>query len=60
MVVNGGGCLQVAMMFVRCAGGHSHSPLEYVSPPDVAAATSAMYALLSEQLPGDVDHHVEL
>jgi hypothetical protein len=35
--------LQMGMMFVRCRGGVSHSPLEHVEPLDIAAATSALY-----------------
>lgn len=47
------------MMFVRCAGGHSHSPLEHVSQADVAAATSAMHAFFRRQLITGF-HHDEL
>lgn len=32
---------KIAMVFVRCAGGVSHNPAEYVDPRDVAAATAA-------------------
>lgn len=41
--------LQVAMMFVRCRGGISHSPAEYVSQADVAVATKALYWFLKAQ-----------
>ncbi len=33
---------QMGMMFVRCRGGVTHSPLEHVEPVDVAAATAAL------------------
>ena len=42
--------MQMAMMFVRCRGGHSHSPLEHVSEEDVAAASMAMFKLLESKL----------
>uniref|UniRef100_A0A383W576 Peptidase M20 dimerisation domain-containing protein n=1 Tax=Tetradesmus obliquus TaxID=3088 RepID=A0A383W576_TETOB len=32
---------KIGMVFVRCAGGVSHNPAEYVDPRDVAAATAA-------------------
>ncbi|GAX82684.1 hypothetical protein CEUSTIGMA_g10110.t1 [Chlamydomonas eustigma] len=34
---------KMGMMFVRCRGGVSHSPLEHVEPLDVAAATAALH-----------------
>lgn len=40
----------MAMMFVRCSGGHSHSPLEHVAEADVAAAAAAMYKFFEAQL----------
>lgn len=41
---------QMAMMFVRCRGGVSHSPLEFVHPSDVAAATAALAEYLWAKL----------
>eukprot|EP00873_Tetraselmis_striata_P042555 jgi/Tetstr1/462819/TSEL_007769.t1 len=42
---------EIGMVFVRCGNnGVSHSPLELVSPPDVAAVTAAVYKYLQEQL----------
>jgi len=48
----GDGCssVQMAMMFVRCRGGHSHSPLEHVAEADVAAAATAMLSFFRSQL----------
>ena len=34
---------KMGMLFVRCRGGVSHSPLEHVEPDDVAAASAAIY-----------------
>ena len=34
---------RMGMVFVRCRGGVSHSPLEHVEPEDVAAAAAALY-----------------
>jgi acetylornithine deacetylase/succinyl-diaminopimelate desuccinylase-like protein len=42
--------LQIGMMFVRCRGGVSHSPEEYVADEDVAASVAALYAYLQKQL----------
>ena len=42
--------VQMAMMFVRCRGGHSHSPLEHVAEADVAAAATAMLKFFQAQL----------
>ena len=36
----------VSMLFVRCRGGISHSPLEYVAPDDVGAAVDALLRFL--------------
>ena len=33
----------MGMLFVRCRGGVSHSPLERVEPDDVAAASAALF-----------------
>ncbi|KFM25685.1 Allantoate deiminase [Auxenochlorella protothecoides] len=38
---------RMGMLFVRCRAGVSHSPLEYVAPDDVAAATAALHAYLA-------------
>ena len=40
------GSLQIGMVFVRCKGGISHSPLEHVSEDDVGRATAALYTYL--------------
>ena len=42
--------MQMGMMFVRCKGGVSHSPLEEVSDMDVAEATAALMTYLQAQL----------
>jgi len=34
----------------ECRDGISHSPLEYVSPEDVAAATATLYQYLRKEL----------
>ena len=36
----------VSMLFVRCRGGVSHSPAEFVSPEDVGAAVDALLHFL--------------
>eukprot|EP00798_Chlamydomonas_sp_ICE-L_P018676 gene18676-25194_t len=41
---------KMAMMFVRCKGGVSHSPLEHVEEADVAAATAALSMYLQNRL----------
>ena len=41
-----GQVMPVGMLFVRCRGGVSHSPAEYVSPEDVGAATTAALTFL--------------
>lgn len=41
------------MMFVRCAGGVSHSPLEDVRDDDVMAAGFALYSFLLRELDSD-------
>jgi allantoate deiminase len=41
---------KVAMVFVRCRGGLSHTPLEHVEPKDVALATRTLYELLKMEL----------
>uniref|UniRef100_A0A7S3QUR7 Peptidase M20 dimerisation domain-containing protein n=1 Tax=Dunaliella tertiolecta TaxID=3047 RepID=A0A7S3QUR7_DUNTE len=38
---------KVAMMFVRCRGGISHSPLEHTEPKDVAAASAALATFIA-------------
>lgn len=38
------------MMFVRCRGGVSHSPLEHVEPADVAASSAALAKYLQRRL----------
>lgn len=43
---------KMGMLFVRCKDGISHSPLEYVSPDDVAAATATLYQYLRKELLG--------
>ncbi|KAG2452345.1 hypothetical protein HYH02_003369 [Chlamydomonas schloesseri] len=41
-----------AMLFVRCRGGVSHSPLEHVEPADVAASSAALAAYLWGRVAG--------
>lgn len=36
----------VSMLFVRCRGGISHSPAEFVTPADVGAAVDALLHFL--------------
>ncbi|GLC49316.1 hypothetical protein PLESTB_000206000 [Pleodorina starrii] len=43
---------KMGMMFVRCRGGVSHSPLEYVEPEDVTASTAALASYLWGRLAG--------
>lgn len=52
------GCwVQVGMLFVRDRGGISHSPLEFVRDPDVAASVAAMYVyVLQNCLPSAPSH----
>ena len=42
---------EVGMLFVRCRGGVSHSPLEFVSADDVGAAITALAHLIRGGLP---------
>lgn len=44
---------QVGMLFVRCRGGVSHSPDEYVSDNDVWAAGLALLHFLDQHVSGD-------
>ena len=39
----------VGMVFVRCRGGVSHSPLENVEPDDITAAIDVLLALLRSE-----------
>ncbi|EFN53618.1 hypothetical protein CHLNCDRAFT_53494 [Chlorella variabilis] len=41
---------KMGMLFVRCRDGISHSPLEHVTPDDVAAATATLYRYLRKHL----------
>ncbi|KAF5843474.1 allantoate deiminase, chloroplastic-like protein [Dunaliella salina] len=41
---------KVAMMFVRCRGGISHSPLEHAEPEDVAAASAALATFIAGRM----------
>ena len=41
---------QVGMLFVRCRGGVSHSPVEHVLDEDVWATGLAILAFLETQL----------
>ncbi|KAG2497115.1 hypothetical protein HYH03_004706 [Edaphochlamys debaryana] len=43
---------KMGMMFVRCRGGVSHSPLEHVEPYDVTASTAALASYLQERAVG--------
>lgn len=38
------------MVFVRCAGGVSHNPAEFVHPRDVAAAAAAFATFMEMDL----------
>ena len=40
----------IAMLFVRCRGGISHSPLEHVSEEDIEAATRTLLIFLQQEL----------
>ena len=40
------GLTDVAMIFVRCRGGISHSPDEYASPTDIGLAIEALIATI--------------
>jgi allantoate deiminase len=40
----------MAMLFVRCQGGISHSPQEFVAQEDVAAAVAALYTFFQQEL----------
>jgi len=40
----------IAMLFVRCRGGVSHSPLEHVSEEDIEAATRTLLIFLQQEL----------
>lgn len=55
---------KVAMVFVRCLGGISHNPAEYVDTRDVAAATAAFATFMEmdllEQRGIDLSDRVEL
>ncbi len=44
-----------AMLFVRCAGGVSHSPAEQVSEEDVAVALEVLTAAFARQEPATVE-----
>ena len=41
---------RAGMLFVRCRGGVSHSPLEHAEEGDVAAGVAALFAFLKAQL----------
>ena len=43
-------CVQVGMLFVRCAGGISHSPLESVAEDDIITAVAALHGFLRDTL----------
>jgi allantoate deiminase len=38
----------IGMLFVRCRGGVSHNPMEYVSPRDMGLAVAALIALIEK------------
>ena len=42
------GLCEVGMLFVRCRGGVSHSPLEHVQPDDVRAAVRVLLHMLQQ------------
>lgn len=41
---------KIGMVFVRCAGGVSHNPAEFVDPRDVAAAAAAFATFMEMDL----------
>ena len=41
---------QVAMLWLRCRDGVSHSPLEYVTERDIAEGGMALFHFLEEEL----------
>ena len=41
---------RVGMVFVRCRGGVSHSPLEHVEDFDVGVATAVLFAYIRGEL----------
>lgn len=41
---------KMGMLFVRCRGGVSHSPLEHTDESDVAAGVAALYKFLQRQV----------
>lgn len=41
---------KIGMVFVRCAGGVSHNPAEFVDPRDVAAAAAAFATFMEIDL----------
>lgn len=41
---------KIGMVFVRCAGGVSHNPAEFVDPRDVAAAAAAFATFVEMDL----------
>ena len=41
---------KIGMVFVRCAGGVSHNPAEFVHPRDVAAAAAAFATFMEMDL----------
>jgi hypothetical protein len=41
---------KIGMVFVRCAGGVSHNPAEFVHPGDVAAAAAAFATFMEMDL----------
>ncbi|PNH03393.1 Allantoate deiminase, chloroplastic [Tetrabaena socialis] len=54
-----GGAPAMCMLFVRCRGGVSHSPLEHVEHEDVAASAAALAEYLRARTAGG-EHHDEL
>ncbi|GIL75590.1 hypothetical protein Vretimale_15186 [Volvox reticuliferus] len=46
---------KMGMMFVRCRGGVSHSPLEYMEPEDVTASAAALAVYLWGRLAGSME-----
>lgn len=41
---------KIGMVFVRCSGGVSHNPAEFVHPRDVAAAAAALSTFMEMDL----------
>jgi allantoate deiminase len=50
---------KTGMLFVRCRGGVSHSPEEFVADDDVWAAGLALVSFLEQNVMGEAEHEQE-